>query len=869
MKYRRSMAYPLWLENLLLKLLREDYSDEIIGDMAETFYWRSEHMSVRKARNLYILEAIKSMKPSNLKPFYHYSLNTMIFRNHIKIAIKSLFKRKSISLLNLLGLTFGTLAFMIISLYSAQILSFDNFFEGKDRVFLAYKERITPDGTQAAYDTWLPMSARLRTEYTQVQAATSHFVGSASVIQGSQYIAEEINYTENEFFDIFSFPLDQRIAAHPLPKQNAIVLSQEMAEKYFPDQSPMGEELRLYMAGNDTTIVYEVSGVLAAYPENISIRPQFIAQISSLPFYTEQANEWDGSFLETFVRLQEIGQQQSLEAAFPDLVEAIWDRETRENTNFRLLPFNDYYDTFLGNKSSARILLIIGIATLLIAAINFMNLSTAQASQRSKEIGVRKVLGALRGQLSTQFFVESILLALVACGLAVILTILIIPYFNAFFDVSISIGLFSYLQIAGFLLTLLISLGVVSGSYPALYLSSMNTIDAIQKKTKFKGALGLRNGMVIMQFVIALFLITSALIIRNQISFMTTRSMGFEGEEIFVIESSLSSFADREEGLNKMTAFKNELRNKSYISAISSSRHVPTAWSGSHVFVRPQGWEGDPLRMRYTFMDEHFFPTYDIPFKVGRNFNPTEGEAERGVVILNEAAAKAFEFNLDEENAIMIGNQRIPVVGVVEDFNFESLQNEVAPTLMFNRRSSHPAHARISIKMEMSELPTKIEELEGLWSTLGATSPFTGSFMNNRVEDLYQEERRYLGLVTMFSTLAIVIACIGIYGLTLFLIERRRKEISIRKVLGAESKRILQLIVQDFARWVVVGFVISIPVVVYMMQDWLNSFHYRIDFSAITFIMAFGIVLLLVTLTVGYESLKASLTNPVKHLKDE
>ena len=236
---------------------------------------------------------------------------------------------------------------------------------------------------------------------------------------------------------------------------------------------------------------------------------------------------------------------------------------------------------------------------------------------------------------------------------------------------------------------------------------------------------------------------------------------------------------------------------------------------------------------------------------------------------MNEAAAKAFEFNLDEENAIMIGNQRIPVVGVVEDFNFESLQNEVAPTLMFNRRSSHPSHARISIKMEMSELPTKIEELEGLWSTLGATSPFTGSFMNNRVEDLYQEERRYLGLVTMFSTLAIVIACIGIYGLTLFLIERRRKEISIRKVLGAESKRILQLIVQDFARWVVVGFVISIPVVVYMMQDWLNSFHYRIDFSAITFIMAFGIVLLLVTLTVSYESLKASLTNPVKHLKDE
>ena len=857
---------PKWAKHLLEFFLRSDYSDEILGDITEAYHWRIKEEGRIKAQINLFFEVVISLRPTNLKSFHHLSLNTMIFRNYLKIAFRNLLKRRSTSFINIFGLSTGVTAFIFIFLYTNQIFKFDHHHENKERIFMAYKERITPDGTQETYDTWVPLKDRLIQDYEQVEAAARHFAINVTTIKNGQYLNEMATYTDESLFDIFSLELLHGNEEDILPNKNSMVLSKELANKYFNRDNPIGEELEVLFS--DTTIRFQVSAILDDLPQNITQRPGLIVRIENLPFYPAYENSWNGSFLDTFVLLREKAHEEYLESDFPNLVESIFDVETRGNTNFKLLPMEEFYDTFVGDKKNARTLLVIGFGILIIAIINFMNLSTAQASRRAKEIGLRKVLGAFRGQIRTQFVTEAFVLSILATGIGVGLVLLLMSTFNDFFDTAISLSQFGLLQIFLFILTLGTALGMLSGSYPAFYLSSIGAIEVLRQKLGFGGT-NFRNTLVIIQFSIALFLIAGTIIVNNQITYMSQKDMGFDEEGVVIIDASPRDFTDAEIGLNKLNTFKNELRAKPYVKRLSSSRAVPTSWTRSHTFVRPENWTGDPLRMRYTYLDASFLDTYDIALKYGSNFLPdTEGD-QRNSVILNEAAMRAFQFNPNEQNVIAIGESRLNVVGITEDFHFETLQNEVAPTLMFHRTKENGAHRSISIKMDMSNLPERMSEMEEMWNQLGSTQDFTYSFLDESIGDLYESEERYLGMVTMFSIISILVACLGLYGLTLFIIEKKRKEISIRKVLGAEIKTILRLIFGEFSKWVGIAFVISIPAVIYFTNGWLESYYYRIDISWITFLFSLLIVFGLVVLTVGYQSLKAASSNPVRYLKDE
>ncbi|WP_424963063.1 FtsX-like permease family protein [Ekhidna sp.] len=859
---------PKWALSLLEFFLRPDYADEIQGDITEAYYWRMKEESPFKAKTKFILEVVRSLKPTNLKSFYHLSLNTMIFRNYIKIAFRSLLKRKSTSFINIFGLSIGVAAFIFIYLYTQQILTFDDFHQNKERIFLTYKERITPDGTQETYDTWVPMKAKLEETYEQVESAVRIYETEAKVIKNNRYIEEEIIYTDESMLEVFTFPLLHGNPKSIFPNKNSIVLSVEMANKYFGRDNALDEELEVFLPDEDTTFRFRVSAIMANLPENISYQPDLLIEMEALPFYADFATNWNSSFLETYVLLKNATDEAYLEEEFPELVESVFGAETRENTNFKLLPLNEYYDEFIGSKANARTLLWIGIGILFIAIVNFMNLSTAQASKRAKEIGLRKVLGAFKGQLRTQFVTEAFVMSLFATLIGVGLVLILLPSFNNFFEVSISLEIFSVSETITMILVLAIVLGLLSGSYPAFYLSSIGAIEVLRQRLGFGGT-KFRNALVIVQFSIALFLIAGTIIVRNQINYMTQKELGFDSEGIMTIAASPNDFTDGEAGMNKINTFKTQLQSKSYVKKITSSRSVPTFWTRSFTFVRPDEWTGDPLRMRYTFLDANFFDTYDIAIKHGSNFLPdTEGD-QRNSVILNEAAMKAFQFDPKDQNVIKVGDNRLNVVGVVEDFHFETLENEVAPTLMLHRTSENGAHRNISLKMDMSNLIERIEEMEEIWNQLGSTSEFTYSFMDDRIQTIYEEEKRYLGMVTLFSVISIVVACLGLYGLTLFIIEKRRKEISIRKVLGAEVSTVLKLIFSDFTKWVAIAFIISVPIAIYFANDWLDSYYYRIDISWITFILALVIVLALVLITVGYQSIKAASSNPVKYLKDE
>ena len=296
---------------------------------------------------------------------------------------------------------------------------------------------------------------------------------------------------------------------------------------------------------------------------------------------------------------------------------------------------------------------------------------------------------------------------------------------------------------------------------------------------------------------------------------------------------------------------------------------MPTEWTRSFTFVRPDGWNGDPLRMGYTYVDANFFDTYGIKLKSGKPFlEDSEGD-QRTSVILNEAAMRAFQFEKEDGNVIKIGNNSINVVGVVNDFHFESLQNSIEPTLIFHRTAQHPVHRYISCQIDMTNIDSHLSEIEEMWASMGATVGFDYSFMDDRINDLYESESRFLGLISLFSIISIIIACLGLYGLTLFVIQKRQKEISIRKVLGAEISGLLRLIFRDFALWVGIAFIIGLPLVVYFINDWVADFYYQSEFSWITIVQTFLIMTALVLITVGYQSIKATKANPVNYLKEE
>ena len=849
---------------MLARFCRQDLADEIIGDLHEAFMWRVETEGERKARRKYVLESIGSLKPSNLKLIYQLRLNNMIFTNYLKIAFRNLQKRKTFSAINIFGLASGVAAFILISLYAFQILTHDSYFDKKDQIYLAYKERITPDGTQPTYDTWVPMRNKLVETYPEITNGTKTYSAEAKVVKGSQFINEELLYTDEHFFEVFNFKMLHGSTGRPFQDKSSVVLSKELALKHFGKENPLGEELELYLPEEDTTKRYMVSGVIDDYPANISIRPQMILQMSSIPAYPDFVNNWGSSFIETFIVTK--SKPQELEAAFPDLVESLWDKEARNNTNFKLLPYSEYYNTFLGDQSTASTLLYIGFGILLIAIINFMNLSTAHASQRSKEIGLRKVLGAYQSQLKTQFMAEAVVMSTIATLMGVVMVLITLPYFNHLFDVAISIDLFGWTPFVGGVVALIVLLALLSGSYPAFYLSSIRVLDVLKQRMSFGKSANLRNVLVIVQFTIAVFLISATLLVKNQIMYMSDKDMGFDTEEMLIISASARDFTNREEGITRLNTFKNELKNKSYIKDLSISRSVPTEWSRSFTFVKPDGWNGDPLRMSYTYVDANFFDTYGITLISGDSFLADSEGDQRTSVILNQAAMKAFEV---ENNVIKIGDHRINVIGVVDDFHFESLQNKIEPTLIFHRTAQHPVHRFISCKIDMTNIDSELGEIQNMWSELGATTSFEYTFLNARINQLYESESRFLGLISLFTVISIIIASMGLYGLTLFIIQKRQKEISIRKVLGAEISGLLQLIFKEFALWIGIAFIIGVPLVIYFINEWVSDFYYQSDFSWLTIVETLIIMCALVIFTVGYQSLKATKANPVNYLKDE
>lgn len=791
-----------------------------------------------------------------------------MLRTFLKTSLRSFARHKGYTLINLFGLVVGITSSLLITLYVHHVFTYDHFHKQKDNIYLVYKERITPTGTQETFDTWVPLLQQLKMDYPQVSKGTRIAPSQARITLGDKTFEEDVEFIDPEYFEVFSFEINEGNPAKPFDGLNSLVLSEEAAIRLFGRIDVVGQLVDYRDLNGDFQKPYTVSAVLEHYPANTTVTPSILLPIRSLPNYGDLEDSWGSSFLSTYVQIPRRRAAVDLEQSFPALIEKLWDRRTSDNTNFKLLPLTQSYDAFVGDSSYATLLVGIAIAIVLIASFNFVNLATARSIERAREIGIRKIMGAMAGNLRWQFLTEAHLLVILSAVASLLLAWLILPYLSTSIGAQLSADLYGTYSFWLLLLAFTVMLGFATGSYPAFYLSGIKANVVTRAFTGGRAGTMVRNGLVVFQFALGVAMIVSTLVISRQIRYMTTTEMGFDAQRV-VINMSVDDFSDADEGRSKIASFKNTMENTAGIDDITLSRHVPSQWSGSFTFVRPQGWEGDPLRMRFTYHDAKFFEAFGIEKVQGEGFLPDSEGDQRESVMLNEAAMNAFGWEDIYGKNIVLGNSQVKVVGVVKNFNYETLRKEIAPILHFHRAPTNAVHRFASFNSTPQQLKKVLPTLTKEWEKLGAQRPLEYFFLNESVGRMYEEEARLLKLVSYFTAVALIVAALGLYGLTSFVVDRRRKEISIRKVVGASVINIFSLIARHFGRLILLAFALGSMASYFLISQWLESFAYRISPDISLYLITMLLVVGLMLITISYKTIKAGLVNPIRYLREE
>jgi len=788
-----------------------------------------------------------------------------MFKTNLLAALRNLRKQKLNTLINVFGLALGIAAVIVILLYARYELTYDQFHENSDNIYMVYKERVTPTGTQPTYDTWVPMLNRLQNEFPEIESGTRLEFTGITVEANRQRYEEFCYYVDPSYFDVFDFTLAQGNNDQPFPNINSVILSKEMAQQLFGDTDPIGQQITV-----NFDQYYTVSGVLDDYPPNTFISGQILLPIQTMPRLQGNEDNWGTSFLFTFVSLSDKVTPDALTAKFPDLIKNIWDEEVASRTNFKLLPLHDVYDTFAGDTSESYLLLYIALGIILIATANYMNLSTARSMLRAREVGMRKVLGANKRQLVIQFISEALIVTFIALIIGVLLAELALPQVNSLFDIELDIPYLAEPQILLILIGFGLLLGLLAGSYPAFFLSNFKILKSLRSSFSDKaGGLNVRNALIVLQFSISVLLVMGTLTIARQLRYMQEKDLAFNKENVLVVPVSEQDFEEGEEVSVRLETFRNEVTDHSSIISATTSRHVPGRWSGSNTFVRPEGWEGDPLRMRYTYMDAGFFDTYQIDVLDGEGFLPDAMGDQRESVVINEAAMEAFGWENIQNKAIVLGSQKVKVVGLIKDFNYETLRSEIDPILHFHRVPSNATHRYLSLRVTEDNLQDAIAHVESQWQVLDPTRPFNYFLVEEDLRTMYENEDRLLTMVEVFSFLSIFISCLGLYGLLSFVLNQKRREIGIRKVLGASISNIIGLVSKEFTWLFLISFAIAVPLAYWFMNHWLADFAYRITPGWSIFVLTLILIMGIALITIVFRSYSAATANPVKAIKEE
>lgn len=789
-----------------------------------------------------------------------------MFSNYVKVAIRNLLRQKGFSFINIFGLALGITCTALIGMWVNDELSYDKFNHDYERMY-----RITatlPEMKVHAAVTPTPLAEAFKAGIPEIEEAVriSSLNNDLLTVGDQKFEEKHILYADSNFFRVFNFPFIRGNAEQALQKPEGIILTEKMAVKYFGTTDALDKTIR---KGDN---VFTVTGVLANIPANSHLQFDFVQPMRFLARTNRDLkdNVWDNYNWYTYIKLTDkAGQTPSdianLEKKMQDIYKA---HEPVLKVAFILQPLADIHlrSNFLadlpggGKAQNVYIFAIVAVFILVVACLNFMNLATARATRRAKEVGLRKVVGAIRTHLAWQFLAESLLVALLALVFALVFIYIALPYFNELGGKNLSLD-FTNLRIILGLLGITVITGLLAGSYPALYLSGFMPAKVL-KGNATTGASGsvFRNTMVVIQFAVSISLIVGTAIVYNQLKYIRSMNLGYDKENLLYIPM-------KGEMWSKYESLRTRLEGNPLTSNYSFISEVPTSNSGATVSVE---WAGkDPNTQPLFFnsaIDENFGEVFKVTFLEGRGYGEN-AKADSSNIILNEAALKVMGMPLDKAvgTKITVWNRERTIIGIVKDFNFKPVQEAIGP--MFLNRNTWGGYAMIRTKP--GEVESTIKVLEDIAKEMSPGYPFEYHFLDQDLDNMYKAEQRLGSLFNVFAVLAIVISCLGLYGLSAYLAERRTRELGIRKVLGASGFQLVYLLSTTFTRPILVATVIAIPIAWYGMNEWLKGFAYHVDIDWTIFVIAFLSALIIAWLTVSFESIKAATANPVNSLRSE
>ena len=810
-----------------------------------------------------------------------------MIRNYLRSALRNIKRHPFISFINIFGLTVGLTCCLLILAYIINERSYDKFNKNANDIYRVTRAFYTAPGVENLHLSSVapPFGPLLQTAFSDIKKITRVLPTGTTALKYKDKLFNEKGaaFADENFFTFFNVPIVKGDSKRGLSDPYSIMLSEAMAKKYFGDEDPLNKGIRLDNNGHD----FKVTGVYKSFPANSHMHPEILMSFNTLKdnaIYGEKGLQGDfsnNSFY-TFLLFPKDYNVARVAGQLPDFLDKYvhlqgmpGNLKTHQVTKLSLQKLTDIHlrshldDEYEENGDINRVYIFSAIALfiLLIACINYMNLSTARSVLRAKEIGIRKVIGAERKEIITQFLSESVLITFMALVLAAILTAVVIPFVNNMSAQHLSIQSLLQRDVLLPILLLPFLIGVISGIYPAVFMSSFLPVKVLKGIVKAGGGgISFRKVLVVLQFSISIILIVATTVVFQQLQYIQTKALGFNKDHIVTL--------DYVNNLGKQfESFKNDLKKNASIKDVGRSSRIPSGRlldDQNASLIEGGSLQAVKIDLKYLATDYGFIPTFGMQMASGRNFSK-EFSTDTNNFVINEEAVKQFGWK--NENAIgrdlQYGNTKGKIIGVVKDFHFESLHQKIIPLLFSMPSPQNNDFHKMSIKIDGNNPRAAIQAIQDTWRKYLPETPFDFTFLDEKFGQLYNSEQQQGSLFTIFSCIAIFIACLGLFGLSAFTITQRIKEIGVRKVLGASVPQIVRELSKDFLLLVLIASVIALPIAWYSMHQWLLDFAFRISIAWWVLVMAGVLAVIIAFVTISFQSIKAALMNPVKSLRSE
>ncbi|GHM99650.1 ABC transporter permease [Cytophagales bacterium WSM2-2] len=840
----------------------------------------------RKADFNFVIDVLLLFRPGIIgRGNKEYSINSYaMLKNYFKIGWRSMLRQRMYSFIKIGGFAIGIAACLLITLFIREELSYDTRYQNGDRIFrvvVAYNFN-----GESGKDVWFqaPFAKALKDDYPEIEKVGRYNsselfgAGSAQIRRDDQpdnTYEEGFVYADQALLEILQVPMVYGSLAHCLDNPKTIVITKRKADKFFPNENPVG---KLMIVNNNEKEPYRIGGVIENLPPASHLQYDFFLTMTGVEFWKGEQSDWGATNYPTYIQLREGSDKSQLEKKMIGVINKYllprWIKDGVPNADvlaksawFILQPVKDIYLKSEGisdpvSHGDIRFVWLFGAIAafiLLIACINFINLSTAKSANRAKEVGLRKTVGSNRSSIINQFLTESLLFSFISFGLGLMLAELLMPFFNSLAAKSLFIPWKEWWFIPIVVASSVI-IGILAGIYPSFYLSSFKPIQVL-KGNLSKGSKNsfTRSTLVVFQFTTSIVLIIATAVIYRQVNFILNTKVGFDKDQVLVLRGT-STLG------NQVKTFKDELQQLASVKGVTVSDYLPikgTKRNGNGFWIEGKQNEDHSLGVQFWRVDPDYIKTMGMKIVDGRNFSP-DAVSDSASIIINQTMAR--KLGLKDPVGKRVQNWRAwNVVGVVEDFNFESLRNEVGPLCMVLGESP----GIVSVKLNAQSLTAALPAIESLWKKIAPHQPIRYSFLDESFARMYDDVKRMGRIFTSFAVLAIIVACLGLFALSSFMVEQRGKEISIRLVLGASLQNIFSILTVNFLKLIVVSIFIAGPIAWYMMNQWLLDFNYRTKITWDVFAITGGMAILIALFTISYQAIRAALAKPVNNLRSE